>query len=86
LGNSCHGSIDEWRRTVEQRERALRHAVIWRKLSFGTRSAHSSRIVATILTVVETCRQQFRSMLEYLTTAMEAHFTHEPAHSLLPEA
>jgi transposase len=26
-------------------ERALRHAVIWRKLSFGTQSAHGSRFV-----------------------------------------
>jgi transposase len=65
-------------------ERALRHAVIWRKLSFGTQSTHGSRFVATILTVVETCRQQSRSVFEYLTTAMEAHFTHEPAPSLLP--
>ena len=67
-------------------ERALRHAVIWRKLSFGTQSPHGSRFVATILTVVETCRQQSRSVFDYLTTAMEAHFAHESAPSLLPEA
>ena len=65
-------------------ERALRHAVIWRKLSFGTQSAHGSRFVATILTVVETCRQQSRSVFEYLTTTMQAHFAHESAPSLLP--
>ncbi len=64
-------------------ERALRHAVIWRKLSFGTQSVHGSRFVATILTVVETCRQQSRSVFEYLTTAMQAHFAHKPAPSLL---
>ena len=39
-------------------ERALRHAVIWRKLSFGTQSARGSRFVETMLTVIETCRQQ----------------------------
>ena len=66
-------------------ERALRHAVIWRKLSFGTKSPHGSRFVAAILTVVETCRQQSRNVFEYLTTAMEAHFAHQPAPSLLPE-
>ncbi len=66
-------------------ERALRHAVIWRKLSFGTQSAHGSRFVATILTVVETCRQQSRSVFDYLTTAMQDHFAHEPAPSLLAE-
>jgi hypothetical protein len=65
-------------------ERALRHAVIWRKLSFGTQSAHGSRFVSTILTVVETCRQQSKSVFEYLTLAMEAHFEHKAAPSLLP--
>lgn len=64
-------------------ERALRHAVIWRKLSFGTQSTHGSRFVATILTVVETCRQQSRSVFDYLTAAMQAHFAHESAPSLL---
>lgn len=67
-------------------ERALRHAVIWRKLSFGTQSAHGSRFVATILTVVETCRQQSRNVFDYLTTAMNTHFAHEPTPSLLPSA
>jgi hypothetical protein len=38
-------------------ERALRHAVIWRKLSFGTQSAAGSRFVETMLTVSETCHQ-----------------------------
>ena len=60
-------------------ERALRHAVIWRKLSFGTQSAHGSRFVATILTVVQTCRQQSRNVFEYLTAEMEAHFASQSA-------
>lgn len=64
-------------------ERALRHAVIWRKLSFGTQSTHGSRFVATILTVVETCRQQSRGVFEFLTTAMQAHFAHESTPSLV---
>jgi transposase len=38
-------------------ERALLHAVIWRKLSFGTQSADGSRFVETMLTVLESCRQ-----------------------------
>lgn len=65
-------------------ERALRHAVIWRKLSFGTKSAHGSRFVETILTVIETCRQQSRNSFDYLTSAMHAHFAHETAPSLVP--
>ena len=45
-------------------ERALRPAVIWRKLSFGTQSAKGSRFVETLLTVIETCRQQSRNIFE----------------------
>ena len=67
-------------------ERALRHPVIWRKLSFGTQSAAGSRFVETMLTIVETCRQQSRSALEFLTTAIEAHHQNQPAPSLLPRA
>jgi len=59
-------------------ERALRHAVIWRKLSFGTQSAHGSRFVETMLTVIETCRQQKRNVFAFLTTATEAHFAGRP--------
>jgi transposase len=55
-------------------ERALRPAVIWRKLSFGTQSKDGSRFVETILTIVETCHKQSRNSFEFLTTAMTAHF------------
>jgi transposase len=65
-------------------ERALRPAVIWRKLSFGTQSAKGSRFVETILTVVETCHRQSRNSFEYLTAAMHAHFARQPTPSLLP--
>jgi transposase len=65
-------------------ERALRHAVIWRKLSFGTQSAGGSRFVETMLTVIETCRQQRRNAFEYLTAAVRSHLAHQPAPSLLP--
>jgi len=77
--------VDGVEPTNNASERALRHAVIWRKLSFGTQSAHGSRFVATILTVVETCRQQSRNAFDYLTTAMEAHFAHDSAPSLVVE-
>ena len=76
--------VDGVEPTNNASERALRHAVIWRKLSFGTQSAKGSRFVATILTVVETCRQQSRSVFDYLTTVMQAHFAHESTPSLLP--
>ena len=65
-------------------ERALRHAVIWRKLSFGTQSARGSRFVERMLTTIETCRLQKRNVFEYLTAAVEAHLAKRPAPSLLP--
>lgn len=65
-------------------ERALRHAVIWRKLSFGTQSAQGSRFVERMLSAIETCRLQKRSIFEYLTSAVHAHFANHKAPSLLP--
>jgi transposase len=66
-------------------ERALRPAVIYRKLSFGTQSASGSRFIERILTVSETCKMQKRSPYEYLVETMEAHFANKPAPSLLPK-
>lgn len=63
-------------------ERALRHAVIWRKLSFGTQSAAGSRFVETLLTLVETCRQRSRNVFAFITTAVKARLAHQPAPSL----
>jgi transposase len=51
--------------TNNEAERALRHAVHRRKTSYGTGSETRSRFVENVLTVVITCRQQSRSVLEY---------------------
>jgi transposase len=67
-------------------ERSLPQAVIWRKLSFGTQSAAGSRFVETLLSVIETCRQQDQSVLDYVTAAVTAHFHGKPCPSLLPRA
>ena len=55
-------------------ERSLRHAVIWRKLSFGTQSENDSRFVETLLSAIETCRQQNKHVLTSATEAVQAHF------------
>lgn len=65
-------------------ERALRHAVIWRRISGGTDSADGSRFVERMLTVVATCRQQGRDVLEYLTRCFEADRRGHALPSLLP--
>jgi transposase len=54
-------------------EQALRHAVIWRKLSFGTQSARGSRFVERMLTVIETCRRQQRDVFAWLAANVAAH-------------
>ncbi|WP_145286487.1 IS66 family transposase [Pirellulimonas nuda] len=69
--------------TNNSSERALRHAVIWRKLSFGTQSAAGSRFVERMLTVIETCRQQTRNPLTYLTQAITAQLHRRDPPSLL---
>jgi transposase len=65
-------------------ERALRHAVQWRKTSYGTDSEAGSRFVESILSVVATCRQQGRNVLEYLTACCQAHTRGGVTPSLLP--
>jgi transposase len=65
-------------------ERALRHAVIWRRISGGTDSVHGSRFVERMLTVVATCRQQQRNVLDYLTACFEADRSGQALPSLLP--
>jgi transposase len=65
-------------------ERALRHAVIWRRISGGTDSEAGSRFVERVLSVVATCRQQQkRSVLEYLTRCHRAHLLKSEVPSLL---
>lgn len=70
--------------TNNRAEQVLRHAVIWRKLSFGTQSAAGSQFVETLLSIIETCRQQKRNLIDVITAAVEAHLNKQPAPSLLP--
>jgi hypothetical protein len=39
--------------------------------------------VETVLTVVATCRQQSRNAFAFIASAVEAHFAHQSAPSLL---
>jgi transposase len=76
--------VDGVEPTNNAAERALRHAVIWRKLSFGTQSAAGSRFVETLLTTIETCRQQHRNVFQFVTQTVHAHFLGNTPPSLLP--
>ena len=61
-------------------ERAVRHAVCWRKTSYGTDSERGSRFVERMLTVVASCRQQGRGVLDFIVQAVTGQ---KP--SLLPQ-
>ena len=65
-------------------ERAIRPAVLWRKGSYGTQSDGGARFVERLLTVTATCRQQGRSVLDYLTDVCTAAQLGQPLPSLLP--
>ena len=66
-------------------ERALRHAVLWRKGSGGTDSQRGSRFVERVLSIRETCRQQGRGFLDYLVECCQAVSEGKKAPSLLPK-
>jgi transposase len=53
-------------------ERQLRHAVLWRRASFGSQSARGAELVAALLTVVMTRRKQGRSVHAYFVEACRA--------------
>jgi transposase len=66
-------------------ERALRHAVLWRKTSGGTDSVSGSHFVENILSIVATCRQQGHNALDYLTHCCEAATEGLQPGSLVPQ-
>src|SRR5215831_9220009 len=64
--------VDGVEPTNNAAERALRHGVLWRKMSHGPKSAKGSEYLACIWSVVETCRQQGRGVWDFLTACMDA--------------
>ena len=70
--------------TNNEGERTINVAVRWRKMSAGTDSELGSRFVERILSVVATCRQQGRDVLEYLVPCLTAHLDGSTPPSLLP--
>jgi transposase len=64
--------------TNNHAERALRGAVIYRKLSLGSQSERGERRIERLLSVHTTCRLQGRSLLSYLTELFAAHARGDP--------
>jgi transposase len=59
-----------WPLTNNEAERALRHWVILRGISHGTRTPRGSRDFALLASVIDTCRQRGHSPWDYLQTAI----------------
>jgi len=64
--------------TNNHAERALRGAVIYRKLSLGSQSEGGERRIERLLSAHTTCRLQRRSLFAYLTDAIAAHARGDP--------
>jgi transposase len=65
--------------TNNHAERALRSAVIYRKLCLGSQSEGGELRTARLLSAHTTCRLQRRSLFAYLTDAIAAHARGDPA-------
>lgn len=70
--------------TNNQTEQAIRHIVIDRHITQGTRGKRGQRWCERVWTVIATCRQQGRRVFEFFCHALNAHFRQEAAPSLLP--
>ncbi len=64
--------------TNNHAERALRGAVIYRKLSLGSQSEEGEQRVARLLSASITCRLQHRSLYAYLVDLLSAHARGDP--------
>ena len=96
--NFCSGLLDEYDAlwtfcevtdieipvTNNAAERALRHAVLLRRIQGGTQSEQGNRWVERICSVRETLRLQDRPVLDYLISAALAAHHQQPLPSLLP--
>jgi transposase len=68
--------------TNNHAERALRGAVIYRKLSLGSQSRHGEQRIERLLSASITCRLQHRSLFAYLAELLAAHTRNKPLPTL----
>jgi transposase len=61
--------------TNNRAERALRFAVLWRKIMQGTYNAKGDCWVERVLSLRETCRLRGRPMYPVLVEAVSCHFS-----------
>jgi hypothetical protein len=69
--------------TNNEAERALRHWVIARRISYGTRTAQGSRALAALASVIDTCRQRGLSPWTFIAETLRQRRQGQPV-PLLP--
>lgn len=75
-------STEQVEPTNNHAERCLRHSVIWRKNYFGTRSDYGSEFVARTLSVIMTCKLQYKNTFEFINETLQCYFSRKPTPSL----
>ena len=55
-------------------ERDLRKLVIWRKKSYGTKSARGKKFVERITTVSQTLKKQAKNVLQYIQSVVTSFY------------
>ena len=74
--------VDDVEPTNNAAERGLRAAVIYRKLSLGSRSQGGERTIERLLSADQTCRLQRRSLYAYLADVLSAKARGDPIPAL----
>jgi len=69
--------------TNNHSEQQIRHVVIDRRITQGTRSESGQRYHERMWTAIATCKKQGRNFFEYLHTSIQAQLTGDPAPSLI---
>lgn len=94
LGAFCREMLNDWDAitrplydpdlplTNNAAERQLRHWVVARKTSSGTRSELGSRSLALLASIIDTCRLRKASAWDYLTDAIRAGRARQPMPAL----
>jgi len=68
--------------TNNRAERLVRHPVMLRKLTCGSRSTSGEATTATLLSILATCRLQAQSFTDYVAEALAAATRGDPIHTL----
>ena len=78
--------VDDVEPTNNHAEQELRSTVKWRRTSFGSQSERGDRFAERMMTASRTIRKQRRSIDDFISETLRAHWAGEPKPALLPKA